>query len=266
MRHRAPLRAGGSGKRQRRLQGGVKRHVQRQQHGDPVRVVLVGKGGSQRMIQATAPQTTSSVSTRPNHGPPVAAARDAPTTGQQQQAERIEQQQVLVGPAGVMRGAEPDEEHQRAEQPAERPERQRHRGKRTWRTPANHTAAQAPRRCPTAPTATMGVRTRQAPGRCGVAAAVVRTDKGPAIGAGRLAQAVGQAHGDERFLPARQRHVGERPQADVEAQPHPRRRRGQAHRFAAVGVAARASRQLLAAGGRRARDRSHHARASRSCR
>ena len=58
-----------------------------------------------------------------------------------------------------------------------------------------------------------------------------------AIGAFRFAQVVGQASRQEGLLPAGQRAVGERSQAQVEADPHPRGRRGQPHRFAAIGVA-----------------------------
>jgi hypothetical protein len=65
-----------------------------------------------------------------------------------------------------------------------------------------------------------------------------------AIAVAGLPQAVGQAHRHEGLLPARQRLVGIRPQAEVETQPHPWRRRGQAYRFAAVGIAARTPGQL----------------------
>ena len=55
---------------------------------------------------------------------------------------------------------------------------------------------------------------------------------------------IGQAHRHVTFLPARHRLVCRRAEAHVEGQPHPRRRRGQAHGFAAEGVAARATGQL----------------------
>src|SRR3546814_8211268 len=60
--------------------------------------------------------------------PGRAPADDAPSAGQQQQAQRVEQQQVVVGPAEAVRGEKPHEQHQCGEHDAKDPERQRDAG------------------------------------------------------------------------------------------------------------------------------------------
>ena len=164
---------------------------------------------------------------QPAHEPlaGIAAAQHAPGARQQQPAQWTEQQQVVVGPAIAMRGAEPDEQHQRAEHARQQPERQRDRRERARPATAEPDRADADRRCRPAPTATSAAGPSCGSGgsRCGSTGWSPRTSGRPwPLVVSRRASA--RRIGTKDSFPQRLRQVGGRAQAQVEAQPHPRRR------------------------------------------
>ena len=174
----------------------------------------------------------------------VAAAQHGDCAGNQQDAQRIEQQQVAVGPRGPVVGETPQVRQQRARHEAEQPQRQRHgrdhAGRATSR-PRDQCRDDDACEQPGPPPARRFGRLRRDAVRQQLH---FRLHQRTAGGVLRLAQAVGQAHRHVAFLPARHRLVCRRAEAHVEAQPHPRRRRGKPHGFAAEGVSARTARKL----------------------
>jgi hypothetical protein len=165
---------------------------------------------------------------RGEHAPEPGARRaprgDAPGAGQQQQRERIEQQQVLVGPGEAVLRAEPQEQHQRAEQAGRKPEQPRHGAERARRGACREEHDGPERQAgeqPGPPRARSLRRLRRDAVR---QQRLFGQHERAAVGEPRLVEAVGQAHRHEGFFPTRQLLVGGARQADVEAQPHPRGR------------------------------------------
>ena len=176
--------------------------------------------------------------------PGCAAAHQPPAAGQQKPRQGAEQHQVVVGPAEAVLGAQPDGQHDAAEDGGGGPCQQRDgsAGARRFMQRPRPQRGQGEAREQPRPPCALELRRF----RCDA----VRGDRFLAehqrasVGAFRFAQAVGEAHRHVGFFPARHRLVRRRAQADIEAQPHPRRGRGQAHGFAAEGVALRACGEL----------------------
>ena len=174
-------------------------------------------------------------------GPP---ARQPPAAGQQQPRQRAEQHQIVVGPAEAVFGAQPYQSHHGAQQRGDGPEHQRDGG--------GGLGAARLQPCPRGgdgeagdqPAPPCALEFRRFGGNAMRRDLFLAGDQRAAVGELCGAQAGGEAHRYVGLFPARHRLVGRWAQADVEAQPHPRRGRGQAHGFAAEGVALRTCGEL----------------------